>query len=156
MVPLLPWVVSDSGAMGRHSIWLKKTVALVRSLEDTIGPESASGFIATVGRELVSGLPVIGENAACTPCHAPLDVPQKVDQKGAIESFSTGVSVSCTCTWSIVNKHPCTGAIKIHTTCQFCMRTSSICNVHEPIAWGSETRLGIYLGTATCCGHVPL
>lgn len=39
--------------------------------------------------------PVMGEKAACTPCQAPLDVPQKVDQKGAICSFSTGVSCSC-------------------------------------------------------------
>ena len=43
-------------------------------------------------------MPVTGENAACTPCQAPLDVPQKVDQNGAIDSFSTGVSCSLTCT----------------------------------------------------------
>ena len=43
-------------------------------------------------------LPVTGEKAACTPCQAPLDVPQNVDQKGAIDSFSTGVSCSLTCT----------------------------------------------------------
>ena len=45
-------------------------------------------------------MPVAGEKAAWTPCHAPLDVPQKVDQKGAIESASTGVSCSWTCTCS--------------------------------------------------------
>ncbi len=39
--------------------------------------------------------PVRGEKAACTPCQAPLDVPQNVDQNGAICSFSTGVSCSC-------------------------------------------------------------
>ena len=43
-------------------------------------------------------MPVTGEKAAWTPCHAPLEVPQKVDQKGAMDSFSTGVSCSWTCT----------------------------------------------------------
>ena len=51
-----------------------------------------------MGEELLRALPVTGEKAACTPCQAPLDVPQNVDQKGAIDSFSTGVSCSFTCT----------------------------------------------------------
>ena len=83
-------------------------------------------------RETAKSLPVMGENAACTPCHAPLDVPQKVDQKGAIESFSTGVSVSCTRTWSIarddqLNLHMShEGTHKLPS----CMHSPSICVLH--------------------------
>ena len=56
-------------------------------------------------------MPVTGEKAAWTPCHAPLEVPQKVDQKGAIDSFSTGVNCSWTCTCKDVLQ------ASLHTAC---------------------------------------
>ena len=44
----------------------------------------------------VGVVPVAGEKAAWVPCQAPLEVPQKVDQRGAVVMRSTGDSCSCT------------------------------------------------------------
>ena len=81
-------------------------------------PASAAAAMK-VGR--MRALPVLGEKAACTPCQAPLDVPQNVDQNGAIDSFSIGVSCSwtCTCAMQVAACPYCRFRLKIMCICRY-------------------------------------